>query len=1266
MARKKRSSARTPSSGAKPAVPEVPAAITGGDGLDSHPALPFAVVAVGASAGGLPAISELLRTLPADTGMAFVIVQHLEPSHTSLMRDILARDTKMEVREITDGLRLQPNHIYVIPPAKSLVMEGAVLRLGPRTEARALHRPIDHFMRSLAKSQSGKAIGVILSGTATDGTLGLQEIKAAGGITFAQDGTAEHSGMPRSAIAAGCVDFVLPPDEIAREIASISRHPYVTPGEAPEPAGAADAAAMARVLELLRHSSGVDFTHYKRNTLNRRVTRRMVLHRLDNLTAYVRKLQGDAAEVAALYNDILINVTSFFRDAAAYDALKAKVFPNLVDEHSRDEPVRVWALACSTGEEAYSIAMAYTEFAEAAGVRAPLQIFATDLNGTGIDKARAGIYPRGIAQDLPPERLRRFFTEIDGSYRIAKPIRDMCVFARQNALADPPFSHMGLVACRNMLIYLEPVLQQKLIPVLHYALQPSGYLWLGNSETIGSYRDLFELEDPQHKIYRRKPGPGRRLLVPTGVEPAREAAAPPAKAVRPRLRVEASDPQRDAERLLLARYAPPGVLVDKELNILQFRGDTGPYLAPAPGRPTMNLLKMLREGLLAPVRGAVRKAQRGESPVREEGLKVRSNGGYREVNVVVLPVGLPGAGDGTLMLLFEEPARQAEGRARHAEARARVEAAKTSPHPSGGEFLRLQDEVTELREYLQTVTEEHETTMEELQSANEEVQSANEELQSTNEELETSREEIQSSNEELATVNDELQRRNDDLQQANNDLLNLVGSAQMPIVILGPDLRIRRFTPTAEKILNLIPADVGRPLLDIRLRFTIPDLETLLLEVIESASARELEVQDRQGRWYLLRIRPYKTMENRLDGVVMVLVDVDTIKRAEQDLRDGDRRKNDFLAMLSHELRTPLASLRSAAEVVQAPDAGDAAHEQARSIMERQTRNMARMVDDLLDLARVSHGTITLRPAPMDLLAAVRHAVNATQHERAANAQKITLSLPARPVPVMADAVRLDQIFGNLLINASKFTPREGHIWVTVETLPPPDQAPPAARHGHATISVRDNGIGIQPEDLPKVFHTFRGVRAPPHARPGMGLGLTLAQALVGLHDGTIEARSEGPSRGSEFVVRLPLLGADAVLAEAEAPQEPQAAAAAPRRILVVDDNVDAARIMRVLLELDKHQVELAYDGHGALAAADTFKPEIVLLDLGLPGMDGYAIARELRQRADLKDAWIVAVTGFGREDDLRHTREAGFNHHLTKPVERRVLQQLLARYPAG
>ena len=850
---------------------------------------PFPIVAIGASAGGIEAFSALLRALPVDTGMAFVLIQHLSPVHESMLAEILARTTKMNVAEVRSDGRIEPDHVYVIPPNKNLVFASGRLELVPRTEKRGQSRPIDHFMRSLAEGHAYKAIGVVLSGTANDGTLGLEEIKAAGGITFAQDSTAEQSGMPRSAIESGVVDFVLPPEEIARELGRIARHPYIAPQ--PVDPTVTQEPGFVRILELLRQSTGVDFANYKRNTLHRRITRRMVLHKLDGLSDYIRFLQAKPDELHALYQDVLINVTSFFRNPEAYEAIKARVFPRLTEDRNRHDPLRVWTLGCSTGEEAYSLAMAYTEYAEGAGRRVPMQIFATDVNGLGIDRARTGIYSKGIVQDVSPERLRRFFVEVDGSYRIAKSIRDMVVFARQNALADPPFSRLDLVACRNMLIYLEPVLQQRLIPLLHYSLRSDGYLWLGGSETIGSYRDLFELEDAKHKIYLRKvskrmpqlsvPSPGTRPSA--GEHPRRASVALP--------REFGPDAQREADRLLLSRYAPAGVIISEEFEVLQFRGDTGPYLAPAPGRASLTFLKMLREGLMVSVRGALTKARREKVVVREEGLRVRSNGGWREVDVEVVPLrGAPG--DSGFLVLFEEPARRAEARTREMAAEMRAASDKTpaaTDESNRIEIARLTQELSATREYLQSVIEQQEAANEELQSANEEVQSANEELQSINEELETSKEEIQSSNEELATVNDELQNRNLELTQTNNDITNLLSSVNMALVMLGADLRIRRFTQPAEKILNLIHADVGRPLTDIKLSIDVADLDVIIADVIDNVTTYEREVQDRNERWYLLRVRPYRA-ENRIDGAVIMLVDIDGIKRGEQSLRESEQR----------------------------------------------------------------------------------------------------------------------------------------------------------------------------------------------------------------------------------------------------------------------------------------------------------------------------------------------------------------------------------------
>ncbi len=522
----------------------------------------FPIVGIGASAGGLEAYRQLLQALPADTGMAFVLVQHLAPAHESMLSEILAHVTAMPVTEVHDEPQVVPNHVYVIPPNRNMLLSGGLLKLMPRAELRGQHRSIDTFLRSLAKDQNHHAIGVILSGTGTDGTLGLEAIKAEGGITFAQDDTAQHNGMPQSAVAAGCVDYVLSPDCIASELERIGRHPYLAQLEPTPRVVTAEVLAQSdlnKILHTLHKTTGVDFTQYKSTTLYRRITRRMLLHRLASLSEYLSLLQNNANEIRALYQDILISVTAFFRDPASFENIKSRILPRLVKERSRTDPLRIWVLGCSTGEEAYSIAMTVAEFAAEQGMAVPAQVFATDLNEHGIQRARAGLYAKNIAQDVSPERLRSHFVETDGGFQVTKTVRDMCVFARHNALADPPFSRMDLISCRNLLIYMEPVLQKRLVPILHYALKPGGYLWLGSSEAVGGFGDLFEPAEPKHKVFAKKPGATATAAVPL----AAAAWAPRDFSLPTERRVDGGSGEllREADRMALARFAPPGVLV---------------------------------------------------------------------------------------------------------------------------------------------------------------------------------------------------------------------------------------------------------------------------------------------------------------------------------------------------------------------------------------------------------------------------------------------------------------------------------------------------------------------------------------------------------------------------------------------------------------------------------------------------------------------------------------------------------------------------------
>jgi two-component system CheB/CheR fusion protein len=841
----------------------------------------FPVVGIGASAGGLEAFRQLLEHLPTDTGMAFILVQHLDPTHESILTELLSRSTRMFVSEVKDGMAVEPDHVYVIPSNYNMAIAEGVLRLLPREDLRGQHHPIDYFLRTMAEDQRYRAIGVILSGTAFDGTLGLEAIKAEGGITFAQDPkSAKYNSMPRSAIAAGHVDFILTPEGIAQELARISRHPYITPlaaALAEEEAQSPGRNGFRKILALLRKAKGVDFTDYKANTMHRRITRRMVLNKLESMEDYAWFLRENAAEVEALYQDTLINVTSFFRNPEAFAVLKENIFPQIVAHRASDEPIRIWILGCSTGEEAYSIAISFAEFAGDQAEHIPVQIFATDLNDRGIDKARAGLYSKEIAENVSRERLRRFFTESEGGYLVSKPIRDMVVFAQQNVLADPPFSRMDLISCRNLLIYLEPVLQKQVLPTLHYALKPNGVLWLGTSETVSSAPDLFMPMDKKHRFYSKKTAAARlSFKSASGDAPHQKATiGHTTNYVGMQIRTE-HEAQKEADRMLLSRYSPASVVINAELEVLQFRGSTSAYLEPPSGKATFNLLKMAREGLMLPLRSAIQKAKKDDKTVRKEGVMVEYDGEFRKINLEVSPIKGIARNERCFLVVFDslsEGNLSQETKLREAKAgRTRQKTGQAS------EAAHLQEELAATREYMQSLVEQHEAAHEELQSANEEVQSSNEELQSINEELETAKEELESSNEELATLNDELQNRNLELSVLNDDLKNLLGSINIPILMLDADLRIRRFTPQAEKVLSLIATDVGRPISDIKLKIDFPDLEGLIAEVISTVSAKEREVQDRQGRWYSMQIRPYRTQDNRIDGAVVVLIDIDDLK----------------------------------------------------------------------------------------------------------------------------------------------------------------------------------------------------------------------------------------------------------------------------------------------------------------------------------------------------------------------------------------------------
>ena len=847
------------------------------------------IVGIGGSAGGFEAAMELLRHLPSKTGMSFVVVQHLDPHHASRLSNLLGKVTAMPVTEVTKTTTPKPNTVYVQPSNKCVIAKNGALTL-VRRESR-LNVAIDHFFESLAEECGSRAIGIVLSGTGSDGTAGLRAIKAAGGLTFAQsEESAKFDAMPRSAIRAGFVDLALTPGEIAREIDRISNHPYLrrhlSDPKAAEKAIYTQADALGRIFLSLKKHTGVDFSSYKESTLLRRIHRRMALHRIEKMSQYARFLRDRKKETEALFDDLLINVTRFFRDQAVYRALKKRFLPGLLKSKSKDRQpeLRAWVPGCATGEEVYSLAILILETLRAKPAKMQIQIFGTDLSDSVIEHARLGIYSSAIEKDVSPARLKRFFVKRDGSYQIHQNVRNICTFARQNVCADPPFSRIDLISCRNVLIYLSPDLHKRCIPQFHYSLKPGGYLILGPAESIGIYDELFKLVDKKNKIYTKLAGTTPRtadFIPQRGLEVAHLAGRSTTAGAS-----FGNELLKMADRIMLSAYAPAAVVIDQNMQVQQFRGRTDLFLEHTPGPATFNLLQLARPALVPDLRATIHRAIKTDKPARKERAKVKLGGKSQDINMQVVPFKVAGSDKPWLLVIFDETTK---GTKREKLPRA---LGKTATER---ELAELRRDLAASKESLQAIIEEQEATNEELKSANEEIESSNEELQSTNEELETAKEELQSTNEELTTLNEELSNRNLEMMQLTSELNNLLASIQMPIVMVDNALTVRRATPAARGAFNILPTDIGRPLSELRPNIDVPDLENILQEVIETLSTRERKVRDKEGREYVLRIRPYRTNDNRIDGAVLTLIDMDgnSDRGSSKNRKGGPRGKQE-------------------------------------------------------------------------------------------------------------------------------------------------------------------------------------------------------------------------------------------------------------------------------------------------------------------------------------------------------------------------------------
>jgi two-component system CheB/CheR fusion protein len=861
----------------------------------------FPIVGIGASAGGLEALEQFLKGIPQKSGMAFVIVQHLDPTQPGMLPELLQRATPMPVIQVTETVTIRPDSIYVIPPGHDLSLLHRSLYLLEPHAPRGLRLPIDFFFRSLADDLQEKSIGVILSGMGSDGTIGLRAIKEKGGLALVQDpASAKFDGMPRSAIDARLADIIAPASDLPEKILAFVRHrPIITE---PEPqVEPRTGSTFDKVIILLRARTGHDFSLYKKNTVNRRVERRMAIHQIDRITDYVRFLQENPPELDLLFKELLIGVTSFFRDPAVWEELGDRVIPDLIAASPDGTTLRAWVAGCSTGEEALSLAIV---FREALGKASParqctLQIYATDLDRDAIDRARTGFYPESIATDVSEERLDRFFIKEGKDYRVRKEIREMVVFAPQNVIMDPPFTRLDILSCRNLLIYLEPEIQRKLIPLFHYALNPGGVLVLGTAESIGGFTDLFSPLDPKLRLYRRIMNPLRAAPIefPTAFFP-KTGTADPHPVQRPVVNLQSL-----ADQVILQQYAPAAVLTSDTGDILYINGRTGRFLEPAAGKANWNIFAMARDGLRADLGGAFRQVLRQEEPVALRGVRIEVDGGIVHADVTIQKLAEPASLKGLVLIVLADvppPPPEALARVRH-----------TGRHE---EVRELEKRLRQSEEDLQTTREEMQSSQEELKSTNEELQSTNEEIQSTNEELTTSKEEMQSLNEELQTVNTELESRVADLSHVNDDMKNLLNSTNIATVFLDNRLNLRWYTTGMTKLVNLLPGDVGRPVTDIASDLFYPDLLRDAGEVLRTLALAETEVAVRDGHRFSVRIIPYRTLENRIDGVVITFTDITAFRGLEQELSEA----RTFAEAIVATIREPLLVLDSAMRIVSA------------------------------------------------------------------------------------------------------------------------------------------------------------------------------------------------------------------------------------------------------------------------------------------------------------------------------------------------------------
>lgn len=1207
----------------------------------------FVIVGIGASAGGLDACRKLLDTLPAGNGMAFILIQHLDPTHESMMVDLLASHTSMPVQQATDGMLIEPDHLYVIPPGTYLSVNDGALHLSQPQARHGARLPVDFLLRALAMAYGTRAICVILSGTGADGSLGLKVVKEKGGLVIAQDpDEAGFDGMPRSAIATGVVDLVLPvakiPEVLVRYAGGM---PLARMQNVLQPLDKAQD-WLSEIIDLLRTKTAHDFRLYKPGTLQRRIERRMAMSAIaaNDIDRYRKIVRNDASELELLAKDLLINVTSFFRDPKVFDLLATKIIPELVRRQPQDHALRIWIAGCSTGEETYSLAMLFREEIATAKSNITLQVFASDVDPDAIASAREGLYPETIEADVSAARLARFFTKEDHGYRVLPELRAAVVFTVQDVLADPPFSRIDFVSCRNLLIYLRPEAQEKVISLFHFSLNEGGILLLGNSETVGNLDRRFEVISKPERLYRHI-GRARPGEIGFPLKAGGDGARVPARPGQGQALSRQATLAELCRALVMETYAPAAVLINRKHECLYFLGPTDRYLRVPPGQPTSDLLVMARQGLRSKLRSAIQQASQQNARIT-----VAAGRTYRDDNPVSFSIAaqpVQSDGEELLLICFIDDAPKQERRPN----------GKTPPEDVP-RIAELEQELEAARGELQGAIRNLELSNEEQKTINQEALSVNEEYQSTNEELLTSKEELQSLNEELTALNSQLQETLERQRTTSNDLQNILYSTDLATLFLDADLNIRFFTPATKSLFSVIPSDVGRPLADLNSLAADAALPADAHAVMQSLTPIEREIEAKTGAWYIRRILPYRTQDNGVEGVVITFANITDRRHAAEALETAKRRaevatiaKSRFLAAASHDLRQPLQTFA----LLQGLLAKTVEGERAKKLVARLDETLAAMsgmLNTLLDINQIEAGTVRAEIINFpinDLLTRLKDEF--TYH---AQAQKLILRMVPCHLWIETDPRLLEQMVRNLLSNALKYTQR-GNVLLGCRR-----------RQGLLSIEIWDTGIGVPQEELQSIFEEYHQLGNVARERSlGLGLGLAIVQRLGNLLGHRVRVCSQ-PGKGSVFSIEAVLQPrpTSAQLDHFRHGTDDKGTLDTIRAtgvILVVEDDPDMRDLLERLLNDEGHYVMTASDGIVAseLVARGKIRPDLILADYNLPnGMNGLELATTLRNQLHRKIP-VIILTGDISTDTLRDIAALDCVQ-LNKPVKAQELTQAI------